>query len=40
MGVRGSDAQSISSVVFRLRYPLYISFVHFEDELFLRREDL
>ena len=22
MGVRGSDAQSISSVVFRLRYPL------------------
>ena len=24
MGVRGSDAQSISSVVFRLRYPLYL----------------
>ena len=40
MGVRGSDAQSIPSVVFRLRYPLYISFVHFEDEMFLRREDL
>ena len=40
MGVRGSDAQSISSVVFRLTYPLYISFVHFEDEMFLRREDL
>ena len=40
MGVRVSDAQSIYSVVFRLRYPLYISFVHFEDEMFLRREDL
>ena len=40
MGVKGSDAQSISSVVFRLRYSLYISFVHFEDEMFLRREDL
>ena len=37
MGVRGSDAQSISLVVFRLRYPLYVSFVHFEDEMFLRR---
>ena len=37
MGVRGSNAQSISSVVFKLRYPLYISFVHFEDEMFLRR---
>ena len=37
MGVRGSDAQSISSVVFRLRYPLYVSFDHFEDEMFLRR---
>ena len=37
MGVRGSNAQSISSVVFRLRYPLYVSFVHFEDEMFLRR---
>ena len=37
MGVRGSDAQSISSVVFRLRYPLYVSFVHFEDKMFLRR---
>ena len=34
MGVRGSDAQSISSVGFRLRYPLYISFVHFEDKIF------
>ena len=40
MRVRGSDAPSISSVVFRLTYPLYISFVHFEDEMFLRREDL
>ena len=40
MGVKGSDAQSISSVVFRLRYPLYIRFVHFEDEMFLRMEDL
>ena len=40
MGVRGSEAQSISSVVFRLRYPCYISFVHFEDEVFLRRKDL
>ena len=37
MGVRGSDAQSISSFFFRLRYPLYVSFVHFEDEMFLRR---
>ena len=37
MGVRGSNAQSISSVVFRLRYLLYVSFVHFEDEMFLRR---
>ena len=37
MGVRGSDAQSISLAVFRLRYPLYVSFVHFEDEMFLRR---
>ena len=37
MGVRGSDAQSVSSVVFILRYPLYVSFVHFEDEMFLRR---
>ena len=35
MGVRGSDAQSKSSVVFILRYPLYVSFVHFE--MFLRR---
>ena len=34
MGVRGSDAQSIPSVVFRLRYHLYVSFVHFEDEMF------
>ena len=34
MGVRGSDAQSISSIVFRLRYPFYVSFVHFEDEMF------
>ena len=34
MGVRVSDAQSISSIVFRLRYPLYISVVHFEDEMF------
>ena len=34
MGVRGLDAQSISSVVFRLRYPLYVNFVHFEDEMF------
>ena len=34
MAVRGSDAQSISLVVFRLRYPLYVSFVHFEDEMF------
>ena len=34
MGVRGSDKQSISSVVFILRYPLYVSFVHFEDEMF------
>ena len=25
MGVRGSDAQSISSIVFKLRYPLYVS---------------
>ena len=25
MGVRGLDAQSISSVVFILRYPLYVS---------------
>ena len=40
MRVRSSDAQSISSVVFKLRYPLYISFVHFEDEMSLRREDL
>ena len=31
MGVGGSDAQSLSSVVFRLRHPLYVSFVHFED---------
>ena len=34
MGVRGSDAQSISSVVFRLRYLLYVSFVHIENEMF------
>ena len=34
MGVRDSDAQSISSVVFRLRYPLYVNFVKFEDEMF------
>ena len=34
MGVRDSYAQSISSVVFRLRYTLYVSFVHFEDEMF------
>ena len=34
MGVRGSNAQSISSVIFILRYPLYVSFVHFEDEMF------
>ena len=34
MGVRGSDAQSISSVVFRLKYHLYVSFVDFEDEMF------
>ena len=34
MGVRSSDAQSIFSVVFRLKYPLYVSFVHFEDEMF------
>ena len=34
MGVRGSDAQSISFGFFRLRYPLYVSFVHFEDEMF------
>ena len=40
MGTRGSDAQSISSYVFILRYPLYISFVHFEDEMFYRSEDL
>ena len=25
MGVRGSDAQSIFSIVFRLRYHLYVS---------------
>ena len=36
MGVTGSDAQSTSSIVFRLGYPLYVSFVHFEDEMFLR----
>ena len=34
MGVRGSDVQLIALVVFRLRYPLYVSFVHFEDEMF------
>ena len=34
MGVRGSDAQSIYSIVFRLRYPIYVSLVHFEDEMF------
>ena len=34
MGVKGSDAQSISSVVFRLRYHFYVSFVHFKDEMF------
>ena len=34
MGVRGLNAQSISSIVFRLRYPLYVSFVHLEDEMF------
>ena len=34
MEVRGLDVQSISSVVFRLRYPLYVSFVHFENEMF------
>ena len=34
MGVRGSNAQSISSVIFILSYPLYVSFVHFEDEMF------
>ena len=34
MGVRGSVAQLISLVVFRLRYLLYVSFVHFEDEMF------
>ena len=33
MGVRGSDVQSMSSVVLRLRYPLYVSFVHFEDKM-------
>ena len=36
MGVRGSDAQSISSVVFRLRCPLYVSFVHFEERNVLK----
>ena len=34
MRVRGSDAQSISSVVFRSRYHLSVSFVHFMDEMF------
>ena len=34
MAVRGSDAQSISLVVFKLRYPLYVSFFHFEDKMF------
>ena len=34
MGVRGSDAQSISSVVLRLRYHLYVSFVHLENKMF------
>ena len=34
MEVRGLDAQSISSAVFKLRYPLYVSFVHFDDEMF------
>ena len=33
MGVRGSDTQSISLVVFRLRYSFYVSFVHFNDEM-------
>ena len=37
MGVRGSDVQSISSGVLRLRYHLYVIFVHFEDQMFLRR---
>ena len=37
MGVKGSYAQSISSVVFRLRYHLYVCFVHFEDEMFLKK---
>ena len=37
MRVRGSDTQSISLVVFILRCPLYVSFVHFEDKMFLRR---
>ena len=34
MGVKGLDAQSISSIIFRLRYHLYVSFFHFEDEMF------
>ena len=33
MGVRGLDAQSIPSIVFRLRYPLYVSFVHLRNVL-------
>ena len=34
MEVKGSNVQSISSIVFRLTYPLYVSFVHFKDEMF------
>ena len=34
LGSQRLDAQSISSVVFRSRYPLYVSFVHFEDKMF------
>ena len=30
----GTWLEDMSLVVFRLRYPLYVSFVHFENEIF------
>ena len=43
LGARGSDAPSVSSLVFLMRYVPFFSFgvqfIHFEDEMFLRRED-
>ena len=43
LGDRGSDAPSVPSLIFLMRYFPFISFgvwsILFEDEMFLRRED-